>query len=42
MINLQLTEQQIQIILQALVEIPLKFSGPVFTALQNQLIKKEE
>jgi len=35
--NLNLTEQEIQILIMALGEIPLKVSGPVFSKIQAQV-----
>lgn len=35
--NLNLTEQEIQIVIMALGEAPLKVAGPVFTKIQTQM-----
>lgn len=42
MLTITLPEQYVQIILQALGELPLKVAGPVFTAIQNQAIAQTE
>ena len=41
-IELKLTEKHINIVLQALAEVPYKFSAPVLDAIYKQLPKKEE
>ena len=40
--ELKLSQQQVQIILQALGELPLKFSLNAFAAVQEQMTKQDE
>lgn len=35
--QLEFTQQEVQIIIMALGEVPLKISGPVFTKIQSQI-----
>lgn len=40
--HLELTEQEITVIIQALAEAPFRVSAPVIEAIQTQLPKKED
>lgn len=40
--TLTLPREYIEVILQGLGELPLKVSGPVFTAIQNQLVSQQK
>lgn len=41
MITLELTPQEVQILMQALGEVPLRIAGPLFTKLQNALMPQQ-
>ena len=41
-LDLKLSEQEINVVLQALAEVPYKFSAPVLDSIYKQLPKKEE